>query len=559
MSSRPETWPDATGDLLPNTLFKIAEQYPDLVYAEYFTDPVDIAKGHRKVTYRDFANAVHTTAWWIEENVGKPKIKDGSETIVYLGPNDLTYGILVMASIVVGYKMLFPSPRYGAEAIAKLIEHVDGNIMLSTTNPFPVHAEILARRPMRTYVLPSLPSLYATKSPHHPFTKTYAEHKHEHFVCLHTSGTTGFPKPILWTHEFVNANFQGYYLPPTNDGRELTHPFTGTLNRIMVPFPAFHTSGIVIQCFVGLATGSTILLPPPADSPGGVVDVIADTLDYLGSGPDAITTLTLPPPHMEYLARHPALLSRISARVARVGFGGGDISALAGNTIAAKLQILNEFGSTENGLWPAVTKPQNALWHYASLHPALNFRLDPVSESPDGTVCEAVLVKNPGAFAQPLFTMYPHETERKVGDLFIRHPEYPQLWRHYGRADDLLNFSTSETFHPAAAERRIAGHECVEEVLMVGTMRPVGALIVRLAQGKGVDDLWSVVEEVNQTSPVYARVRRDMILVVTEAFPTTAKGTVQKKATVDKYKKELDGLYEKVGVVDVRIDIPMTP
>jgi hypothetical protein len=105
MSSRPDTWPDATEELLPNTLFKIAEQYPDLVYAEYFTDPVDIAKGHRKVTYRDFANAVHATAWWIEENVGKPKIQNGSETIVYLGPNDLTYGILVTASIVVGYKV----------------------------------------------------------------------------------------------------------------------------------------------------------------------------------------------------------------------------------------------------------------------------------------------------------------------------------------------------------------------------------------------------------------------------------------------------------------------
>jgi hypothetical protein len=105
MSSRPDTWPDATGELLPTTLSKIADQYPDLVYAEYFTDAIDIAKGYYKVTYRDFANAVHATAWWIEKHVGKPKVQDGSETMVYFGPNDLRYGMLVLASIMVGYKV----------------------------------------------------------------------------------------------------------------------------------------------------------------------------------------------------------------------------------------------------------------------------------------------------------------------------------------------------------------------------------------------------------------------------------------------------------------------
>jgi hypothetical protein len=108
MSLRPDTWPSAIGELLPNTLFKIADQYPNVTYAEYITSSTDIAKTHRKVTYREFANAVHATAWWIEENVGKPKVRDGSEAVVYFGPNDFRYGILVLASIVVGYKV--PEP-----------------------------------------------------------------------------------------------------------------------------------------------------------------------------------------------------------------------------------------------------------------------------------------------------------------------------------------------------------------------------------------------------------------------------------------------------------------
>jgi acyl-CoA synthetase (AMP-forming)/AMP-acid ligase II len=103
MSTRPKSWPTATGELLPTTLFKIANLYPDIVWVEYFSDSQDIAKGHRKVTYREFANAVHALAWWIEENVGKPTVGDGRETMVYIGPNDLRYGILVLASIVTGY------------------------------------------------------------------------------------------------------------------------------------------------------------------------------------------------------------------------------------------------------------------------------------------------------------------------------------------------------------------------------------------------------------------------------------------------------------------------
>jgi hypothetical protein len=83
---------------------------------------------------------------------------------------------------------------------------------------------------------------------------------------------------------------------------------------------------------------------------------------------------------------------------------------------------------------------------------------------------------------------------------------------------------------------------------MVGTRRPKGALILRLKEGKTMDDAWGVVEEVNETSPVYARVDKDMVLVVEEPFLQTAKGSIQKKAMLDLYQKELDCLYERVAM-----------
>lgn len=107
MASRPEIWPTYPNELLPNILFKLAAQYPDLTYSEYPRSK-DVADGYMKITYKEVANAVHAVAWWIEENVGKPAVDDGSETLVYMGPSDLRYTVLVLGSVLVGYKVRLP-------------------------------------------------------------------------------------------------------------------------------------------------------------------------------------------------------------------------------------------------------------------------------------------------------------------------------------------------------------------------------------------------------------------------------------------------------------------
>jgi acyl-coenzyme A synthetase/AMP-(fatty) acid ligase len=561
MSAQPNSWPQVTDELLPNTLFQIASLHPDVIYAEYFSDPTNLANGYRKVTYQDFASAVHALAWRIEENVGKPSVGDGSETMVYIGPNDLRYGFLVLASIISGYKMLFPSPRYGAEAIAGLIDSdiVDSNIMLQSSDPVPVVAEVLQKRSMHNYQIPSLETLLSSKPRTYPFTKTFLEHKHEPFLVLHTSGTTGFPKPILWTHDWANSVFESFHLPPTATGIPSSSYFCGPNQRVMFLFPAFHTSGISGYLLFPLCRRMTCVIPlPPAPTLSSVMDQIAEVLDWLGDDDGARAHLiTLPPPHMEYMGSNPAMLDRISQRVKTVMFGGGGISVAEGNAVAAKMKLINDVGSTELGLWPSLERPESniwngdkvdELWRYTPLHPVLNIRLDPVDSTPEGDVCEAIMIRNVEGWVQPLFKINTKDKERSLGDLFIRHPRHPDLWRHYGRSDDVLNFLTGEKFIPVAAEQRISANTAVEEVIMVGTTRPKSALIIRLKDGASLEDAWKMIDEVNQTSPVYARVAKDMILVVNEPFLQTAKGSIQKKAMLELYQKQLDDMYKTTAI-----------
>jgi hypothetical protein len=104
---RPSPWPQATNELLPHTLFKLAAQYPSATYAEFLINPNKIEDAYRKVTFAEVANAVHAMAWWIEENVGKlsEEEKTGTQTLVYIGPNDIRYAVLCLGSVVAGYKV----------------------------------------------------------------------------------------------------------------------------------------------------------------------------------------------------------------------------------------------------------------------------------------------------------------------------------------------------------------------------------------------------------------------------------------------------------------------
>lgn len=104
MANCPDKWPQINDEFLPNLLFKLAARFPDITYAEY-PHTSRLADGYRRITFNEVANAVHELAGWIDHNVGKPVTNDGSETLVCMGPNDLRYGMLVLSSVMVGYKV----------------------------------------------------------------------------------------------------------------------------------------------------------------------------------------------------------------------------------------------------------------------------------------------------------------------------------------------------------------------------------------------------------------------------------------------------------------------
>lgn len=73
-------------------------------------------------------------------------------------------------------------------------------LLLPTKRPPDVDS-ILDIYGMRVFQIPELTDLLDQTHPDYPFDKTFDEARSETLIVLHISGTTGFPKPVIWTHD----------------------------------------------------------------------------------------------------------------------------------------------------------------------------------------------------------------------------------------------------------------------------------------------------------------------------------------------------------------------
>lgn len=89
-----------TRELFPSVVDHLANVRPLALYAEYPVSTLTYEEGYYKITYRDFVNVVDGLAWWLHEALGPG---NGSEVLVYIGPNDLRYPALILGAVKAGY------------------------------------------------------------------------------------------------------------------------------------------------------------------------------------------------------------------------------------------------------------------------------------------------------------------------------------------------------------------------------------------------------------------------------------------------------------------------
>jgi acyl-coenzyme A synthetase/AMP-(fatty) acid ligase len=140
---------------------------------------------------------------------------------------------------------LFLSPKNSTEGALAVLEATKCNIWVNACEitPVPLVKEILQKRPMNVLQLPLLDELLdAMSTEAFAYTKTFDEAINDPFCFLHTSGTTGVPKPIPWSHGLIGTMDAVRLLQPAAGDGDLP-PWTTdwkTGDTIYSSFPMSH-------------------------------------------------------------------------------------------------------------------------------------------------------------------------------------------------------------------------------------------------------------------------------------------------------------------------------
>ncbi|SPQ27494.1 2d27d111-a7df-4dfd-b53e-66ee884047f0 [Thermothielavioides terrestris] len=545
------------GDLLPNIIDRLARDLPDAVYGEWPVLPTSYDAGFYAVTYAQLANAVNGLAWWLIDRLGRPSAPTAdAEVLAYMGPNDVRLTALMFAAAKTGYVVFLPSPRNSAAAHQALFETLQCRL-LATPDPVPAPAvaALEAVKP-RHLTVPGVEELLHKDYPPYVSGKVFEKARWDPLVIVHTSGSTGIPKPLIWTHETVARQQNTSVLAAPEGMPSLNNLILG--KRILNTLPHFHAAGLAQYMLTAIPFGSVVISPATA-----TIATAEGVVQALKRSPADIAVLA--PSIVAELARNDELLDYCAKHLKLITYMGGDLPQALGDRVAAKVPLRCHYGASEIGI-PAQLLPAEPSgpsdWHYVRFHPSCSFVFE---EATDG-LFELVIPRDEAlADTQVVFSIRgldQLQKEYRTRDLFEPHPTEPGAWCWRARADDVIVFLNGEKTNPVSMEHYIAAHAPeLSAAMVVGAQRFQAALLVEPAgvdrplttaeQAALIERIWPVVEEANRAAPAHARVEKSLILVTTpdRRLIRTPKGTVQRAPSLAQYAAEIDRLYADADVV----------
>jgi thioester reductase-like protein len=465
---------------------------------------------------------------------------DESPIIGMLCLSGLDMIVTLLGLLRLGYGVLLLSTRLAAPAYVRLMSMVSCSTLISTEAFKSVLNDIKAEKPLTCLSLLQRSDYIGVKAP--SFKRQYnpAKETDKIAVIIHSSGSTGFPKPIHLRHAQCLATFTQNFGMRAFLASPLFHSqgFYEMFRTIYSKKPLYLCNYTIPHTRQGLTAQLQYLKPE-------IFNCVPYLLKLLCESEDGINEL---------------------AKVKLVLYAGSGCPDDVGDLLVNKgVNLVQNYGCTEIGrIMTSFRSPEDLEWNYCRLNP-------PVSEH--------VLMDEiaPGVFEcvalQSLKTRVAVNSDNppnsfRSRDLFAPHPTRPGLWKYLSRLDDRLTLVNGEKVLPLPIEGRIRQDRMVQEAAVFGIGRSVpGVIVFRSQDAKDMSDhkfleaVWPAVEDANARAESFSRVPKELVILVAAdtEYPKTDKGTFIRAKIYDQFKKEINTKYsdfENGCLGDLTLEVP---
>ncbi|KAI1748685.1 putative NRPS-like enzyme [Xylaria castorea] len=533
---------------LPQIVDDLARDKPNYAYGCWLVNHNSSSASVHTITYAQLCNVVDQLAWWLIEQLGRDR---QGEVLTYVGSNDVRFTALVLATIKTGFRLFLTSPRNSPVAHRKLFDTLKCRTLIT---PDPSHQPALAVleavQACQCLAIPSIDDLL--QPPHRAYImeKSLIESYSDTLFIIHTSGSTGIPKPLNWTQETAVRHIEASSRDPPDGLASIDTLFHG--KRVLSTLPPFHGAGLLQHLLYAIPFGNITVIP----STTGAIVTAHGVVDALKKAPAHVAVMV--PSIVAELAQNPELLDYCAKNLQLILYIGGDLPQAVGDIVASRIPLRCWWGASEVGMPQQLIVPELGMdqggWHYIRFHPCAGATFDEVS----GGLYELVISRDDTIIdTQTTFTIgsLGSLTEYRTRDLFEPHPKVPNTWRWRARADDIIVFLNGEKTNPVSMEQYIvaSNSDAISGAVIIGAQRFQAALIIDPSAGDSplttaeqaslIERIWPSVDDANKKAPAHARVEKSLILVAQQPFIRSGKGTIQRAATVAQYTAEIDNLY----------------
>lgn len=441
--------------------------------------------------------------------------------------------------------MLCLSPRLAPIACAKLIEETGAFAIIpgKTAQLATLASQTQELQPVEAIHMIGRDDFDKPPSDEPRFQRENIEREaetHWALAVLHSSGSTGLPKPIYIPHKRLMMK-----IPPPEGQVEFN------------TFPFFHGYGSWAMVNAMMARKTVHMNNPNLPLTAGYV---IEVLEHLR--PDVLHVV---PYTLELLAGSERGVDAMK-KCKRVVFSGSGCPDDLGNDLVNKgIRLESLWGATEMGmLGSSSNRPaEDKTWDYIRIPPPLAkfIWMKPLG---DGT-CECVYLHGLPALVVSNSNDPPKSFHSK--DVFVKHPNI-DAWKHIDRLDDRLTLTNGEKVLPVPMEGRIRQDPMIKECCIFGAGRPAPGILIFRNEGSKempdedfIDAVWPTVQHANSHAESFSQISKETIVPISADidYPKTDKESIKRAQIYRVFTKDIEAVYKKLENANtgtLRLDIP---